>query len=118
MKIVIEISDKLAKSIAEYDLDFDDLDMVCDMIKNGTPLPEHHGDLIDRKALKRCIPSEEYGAKFAIENAPTIIPAAEEKSCENCANWNEHYGTADCIGCHNRELWTPKQTAMKEGDGE
>ena len=51
-----------------------------DAIANGIPLPEHYGDLVDKDKLKKCIPSEEFGALFAVENAPTIIPATERSN--------------------------------------
>lgn len=50
---------------------------VINAVKNGTPIPEHCGDLIDRnKLLKQWI----FGKpeKEIIANAETVIPAIDE----------------------------------------
>ena len=56
------------------------------VIANGTPLPEHHGDLIDKDAIQEIMIDD--GLHFIIWrkgldmeckiNAPTIIPATKE----------------------------------------
>ena len=43
-------------------------------------------------------------------------PATKEKSCEDCTNWNEHYGRITCMDCQNRSLWKSKQTATEESE--
>ena len=76
---------------------------IGDAILNGTPLPEHHGDLIDRNKLIEQYGLEnatKYGNKNAeqqrysystmmmyeiadmIDDAETIIPAAKEGDAE------------------------------------
>lgn len=54
MKIVIDIDEKLRGRIFHSDTIYDDdkADIVKAIV-NGTPLPEHHGDLIDRRELKK-----------------------------------------------------------------
>ena len=53
-------------------------------VKTGTPLPEHHSDLIERDALRNKMWKdnvEGYAAVYLedIDNAPTIIPATKEE---------------------------------------
>ena len=56
------------------------------IIANGTPLPEHHGRLIDADTLEECkemmstIMGEwKYAVRMDdIRNVPTIIPATKE----------------------------------------
>lgn len=49
MQIVIKISDEDYKAIAKGYLPFG---AIADAIRNGTPLPEHHGRLGDLDALE------------------------------------------------------------------
>ena len=57
MQIVIEISETLKKIADEGDIKtfshFMWLAIVMDAIKNGTPLPKGHGDLIDRDEVEK-----------------------------------------------------------------
>lgn len=56
MKIVIEVSDTLMEYIVKgRDLSEEQNDEMALAIANGTPLPEHHGDLIDVNVLKNNI---------------------------------------------------------------
>lgn len=81
MKIVIEISDEDYKAIAKGYLPFG---AIADAIRNGTPLPEHHGRIIDESQIKHidCHTEQElYGAKIRYvktTDAPTIIEADTE----------------------------------------
>ena len=100
----IELVIKIPEGVMEYIKNNDCLavsyiDEVAKAIKNGTPLPEHHGDLIDRNELIKQYGLEnatKYGNKGAeqqrhsystmmmyeiadmIEDAETIIPATKE----------------------------------------
>lgn len=56
MKIVIEISEedyKLIKSYGKGSTNYRISLNLYDAVKNGVPLPKHHGDLIDRRELKK-----------------------------------------------------------------
>ena len=56
MKIVIEVSDTLMEYIVKgRDLSEEQNDEMALAIANGTPLPEHHGRLIDADMLKNNI---------------------------------------------------------------
>ena len=93
MKIVIEILEEVYKILQETK----DIDCTSDMlvIKYGTPLPKHHGDLKDADAIRKYITNElglgdeENGGEpyykeglsdcyEYIKTAPTIIPATKE----------------------------------------
>ena len=87
MQIAIEIDEEEYQEISinkgvPYHLSHS----IGNAILNGTPLPEHHGDLIDRKELKKkaYIIQDWIGGlssiveEFSIDNAPTIIPATKE----------------------------------------
>ena len=50
----------------------------CVIIANGIPLPEHHGDLIDRNDLIKDR-VENDNVVILAKNAPTIIKATEER---------------------------------------
>ena len=105
MQIVIEIPEELKNKIDNANEDnyrtylwWFETTLYC-AIKNGTPLPEHHGDLVDRNELLQQYGLEnatKYGNKDAeqqkhsystmmmyeiadmIEDAETIIPATKE----------------------------------------
>lgn len=95
MQIVIEIPEeaKQAFDCAESnDLKgcyYDHGGIIGNAIKNGTPLPEHHGRLIDVNVLYelfrgRCAGRCDVCALWTVEGcqhlkeAPTIIPATKE----------------------------------------
>ena len=53
----------------------------ADAIVNGTPLPEHHGDLVDKKEVykkfySRCLAEV---ATEVLSEVTTIIPATKEE---------------------------------------
>ena len=72
MKIVIDIHEKDYQSMKNGHISFS----LLNAIMNGTPLPEHHGDLIDRDEL--LIKSEWYGERATysnpIPNGETAVP--------------------------------------------
>ena len=76
MQIVIEIDEHLYNNAVN--------DLLCGnellvfAIKNGTPLPEHHGDLIDRnELLKQPLNDVNYPSNY-VRIASAIIPSTEE----------------------------------------
>ena len=80
MQIVIELDEEYYKAIAEIPNHQCTADML--IIKNGTPLPKGHGDLIDVNDL---MPDSDYedGIFYdvsigAISGAPKIIEADKE----------------------------------------
>ncbi|MEE3309445.1 hypothetical protein [Sharpea azabuensis] len=84
MQIVIDIDEHIYKQIMAdsevYVLDNEvDRILIENAIYNGTPLPEHHGRLIDSEALgnyfwdNRSKLFEYKDLQIAIDNAPTII---------------------------------------------
>lgn len=85
MQIVIDIPKEYYKAIMEIPVNQSTADML--IIKYGTPLPEHHSDLIERDALLDNI--KDYGEgqsklmlidPYYVRRAETIIPATKEKS--------------------------------------
>lgn len=86
MKIVIDIHEKDYQAIKSGYLPFG---AIAYAIANGTPLPEHHGRLIDADALyksSRLCHTEEDGTACVewreINDAPTIIEADKEEENE------------------------------------
>lgn len=77
MKILIDIADQKYKWIVENPQAY--TDELHDAIRNGTPLPEHHGRIIDESQIKHIVCNTErelYGAKIRYvktTDAPTII---------------------------------------------
>lgn len=66
-----------------------DVPEVCYAIKNGTPLPKGHGDLIDRNELNKDLITNEWitdydggGLEEILFNAPTIIEEDKENKNE------------------------------------
>ncbi len=79
MQIVIEIDDDMYKSVANNDayvLGDADWILLENAIANGTPLPEHHGRLIDADKIMRV---DHIVLESAIDNAPTIIEGSESE---------------------------------------
>ena len=61
MKIMIDIDENVFtrlfdNGIEDYEIANDDLSAIAKAIRGGTPLPEGHGDLIDRKELTKYPP--------------------------------------------------------------
>lgn len=82
MKIVIDINEKDYQAIKNGHIPFS----VLDAIKNGTPLPEHHGRLIDADCVKNTLDIyviNEYNGQFIrrsdIDTIPTIIEGSESE---------------------------------------
>lgn len=85
MQIVIDISDDLKDKICNATEDWATRYVegwnleIARIIRNGTPLPKGHGDLIDRNALirKQFIPNVgfELVELDDLKTAPTVIPA-------------------------------------------
>ena len=148
MQIVINISHNLYESIVkDYALSKLGEHELYKAVQKGNPLPKHYGklgdiDVLEEKILhimegdKRTFNNQitddglYYDGVYAVlkilKQAPTIIPATEEKSCKNCKYGKAYEHGADittmddeCGGCCSwNDKWTPKQTATKEGDGE
>lgn len=78
MKIVIEIPKELYESYKDRPPMLGDtgMDMIAQSIANGTPLPEHHGRLIDADALTEKAPEIKEHLDVL---APTIIEADKEE---------------------------------------
>ena len=53
MQIVIDISEKQYEIVKEYVETVDDKSLLAKAIVNGKSLPKGHGDLIDRRELKK-----------------------------------------------------------------
>ena len=84
IELVIKIPEEMYKWVNEVNKFSDDYGIsdFIDLVKNGTPLPKGHGDLIDKKVAykkfySRCL------AKVATEvfaEIPTIIEADKLES--------------------------------------
>lgn len=82
MQILIKITEEQYDRIKFMNLLNDDrANYLRSIILNGTPLPEHHGDLVDRYELKRAIVKDPRKALSLVDLAdfvwlaPTIIEA-------------------------------------------
>lgn len=87
MKIVIDIPKIMYGAIKEYGITFlsrDDKKTLRKSIADGTPLPKHHGRLIDADALLQK--HRDFDAypfpSTTIRNAPTIIEADKGSESE------------------------------------
>ena len=87
MEIVIDIPDQIYNQLIETGKYLPYQFNTKKAIKEGTPLPKWHGDLIDRDELKKEYPHDEdweYPVNTnsyvveSIDNAPTIIQANKE----------------------------------------
>ncbi len=88
MKIVIKIQDKLYDLIKHYERSLEIIEEEYDTLEitlmraiiNGTPLPEHHGDLIDRSEISIpydiCDGDEAMGY---VNEVSAIVEADKEK---------------------------------------
>ena len=83
MKIVIKLHEKDFESIKKGYLPFG---AIADAIRNGTPLPKHHGRLVDADWVKNTLDIyvlNEYGGQFIrrndIDSVPTIIEGSESE---------------------------------------
>jgi hypothetical protein len=85
MKIVIDISDDTYKAVYNGCMLPPDVENVVNAIKNGTPLPEQHGDLFDRNSLELDSDWSDYYDGFSaysesqVRLAPTIIEGSESE---------------------------------------
>lgn len=82
MKIVIDIDEKDYQSMKNGHIPFS----VFDVLMSGTPLPEHHGRLIDADWVKNILDIyviNEYNGQFIrlndIDSVPTIIEGSDKK---------------------------------------
>lgn len=83
MKLIIEIPDEAVKTdnIAN---DFITYFECCtpklfETLKNGTPLPEYHGDLIERRCGNKVCNGCEHSDICDTYNAPTIIKGSDSE---------------------------------------
>ena len=86
MKIVIDIDEKTFKEVTKYDGIVPSgnclYDSVLLSIYNGTPLPEHHGRLIDADniSFSQFFDAGDYAqAMRGIYEAPTIIEGSDRQ---------------------------------------
>lgn len=86
MKIVVEIPEE-EYEFCKKQYDTECLDVLMIAVKYGTPLPEHHGDLIDRNELldesyqidSMYCEHDEVVNVDDIKDAPTIIEGSDSK---------------------------------------
>ena len=72
MEIVIDIDENLYTRLFDNGVDnYDDAVDMAKAIRKGTPLPEHHGRLIDADAIPRHLVRD----MDEIDKQPTIIEA-------------------------------------------
>lgn len=77
MQIVIDIPNSIYANLPKIVNGSIASKRILDCVKNGTPLPKGHGDLVDRNDLKY----EKYNSyAYAIANADTIIEADKAES--------------------------------------
>ena len=76
MQIMIELPQKLCTEIKQsYSIRLDDksTDKIIKAIKNGTVIPEHHGDLVDKDELWDAYNDLDYDFYEAYDSVPTIL---------------------------------------------
>ena len=79
MKIVIDIDEEV-KNRLRFGITYSkDIQVVCEALNDGTPLPKGHGRLIDADALNRKDVNCANVPMNFIDTAPTIIEADKEK---------------------------------------
>ena len=77
MKLVIEIPDQKYKWIVDNPQIY--TDDLCEAIRNGEQLPEHHGRLIDADAMQKY-QIDTFGQRLlVIDTAPTIIEGSDSE---------------------------------------
>jgi len=110
MKIVIDISDDTYKAVCNGCMLPPDVENVVNAIKNGKPLPERHGDLIDRNSLELDSDWSDYYDGFSaysesqVRLAPAIIEGSDsemnkctKKNCPmNAETLNPDCNLKDC----------------------
>ena len=80
--------------------------VICEHIKNGTPLPKGHGRLVEVRAVIKALFD-----KNTIYDVPTIIeadkPESEGKSCSNCKYWllDKNNENRRCKYCFKMDKW-------------
>ena len=87
MKIVIDIDENLYTRLFDNgETNVVDMLKACVAIRNGTPLPNGHGRLIDADELERDLRSNDWitnddggGLEDILHNSSTIIEADTEK---------------------------------------
>ena len=104
-RMMISVPDYIVDCIGEQRLLLEHMDIICKALENGTPLPEHHGDLIDRSALAGTDSDWTVIALEDILKAPTIIPATKEENLFD--KMEKEFG---------KDWDAPKQTATEEGE--
>ena len=90
MQLMIDIDQCIAEEIVLYGrIPKDYENTVIDALRNGIPLPEHHGRLIDENELIDEIVCEEIEGRYydviyahSVYDAPTIIEADKSESEE------------------------------------
>lgn len=85
MQIVIDISRKLYEYAQVHTITVQEVDEICDCIKNAAVLPKGHGRLIDADVVDDIIYDLTSGLELnyaqisrPLENIPTIIKADKE----------------------------------------
>ena len=82
MEIMIKIDEKDYQSLKDGHIPFN----VLAVIMNGTPLPKGHGDLIDRRELKKDVyTTTEWNGdvhriiyEASVDDAPVVVEADKE----------------------------------------
>jgi hypothetical protein len=74
IELVIKIHEKDYQTIKNGHIPFS----IFNAIMNGTPLPEHHTDLIERRCGNEVCNGCEHFDICDIYNAPTIIEGSDE----------------------------------------
>lgn len=79
MEILIKLDERLYEYAKSHALTPSEIDEICDVIANGIPLPEGHGDLIDRSEISMPydICDGDEAISFVNEVSP-IIEATKE----------------------------------------
>lgn len=92
MKIVIDINENVFTRLFDngIPITINDAENIATAIRNGTPLPEHHGRLIDYKSVVDAIDdwinageydytNATYYLRKRIKDAPTILEGSDSE---------------------------------------
>jgi len=130
-QIVIDLDENIYTRLFDNGEDYtivnDDLFAIAKAIRNGTPLPEHHGDLKDadmiKEHLKACFQNgrpmykpELHEVLEMVESVEPVIPATKEEI--HCYYTTEEIAKSFIEDVSAVKDQLPKQTATEEGDEE
>lgn len=113
MKLIIDISKEQKKMVdAIMELPPQVENDLISAIRHGTPLPEHHGRLIDADVVADGF-EDNYELCIAVNDTPTIIPATKEDCALTDCKCNNNGKCTDGLA-YKESCYDCYQTATEE----